>query len=202
VGTGFGEPGGAVKLYFVPRYRPRGPAHDAKACRDALALMCLRHRIATGSSYPLGPVDDPFFPVAVHEAGHALAARLTEGPTIGSVRISETLRGGVSGRVRFLNADAVNCTILLAGMAAERVVLGFCEKECAWSDLDRARSIARSTTCSDVEGFLDRALQKTIALIEIHRDALLALAGEITDKRYLSGGEVNRIITKALAGAH
>jgi hypothetical protein len=190
-------------MYLVNRYRPRGgSAHDAKVRRDVLSVMCLRQRIATGSAYPLGPVDDPFFPVALHEAGHALSALLTEGPAVDSIKIFQSERGGVLGRVRFLNADALNCTILLAGMAAERVVLGYAERECAWSDLDRARSIARSTTCSDVEGFLDHALQKTIALIETHNDALLALTAEIVGRRYLSGREVNKVINEVLAGLH
>jgi hypothetical protein len=100
---------------------------------------------------------------------------------------------------------AVTCAILVAGMAAEVAVLGYAERECAWSDLDRARSIARST-CSDdllVETFLERELNQTIALLKTHHDALLTLTAEIVDKRYLSGGEVNRVINqKSWPGLH
>jgi ATP-dependent Zn protease len=194
--------GSAAKLYFVPRYRPRGPAHDAKARRDVLARVCLRQRIATRSAYPLGPVDDPFFPVALHEAGHCVGAFL-EQSQIDSVKISKTERGGVSGRMRLHNTDTLNCAILMAGMAAEVVVLGYCEKECASTDLYHASRIASSSICSgDVDAFLDRQLRRITALLETHRDALLALTGEIINKRYLNGGEVNRIISEVLAGDH
>jgi hypothetical protein len=83
-------------------------------------------------------------------------------------------------------------------------VLGYAERECAWSDLDRARSIARST-CSDdllVETFLERELNQTIALLKTHRDALLALTAEIVDRRYLSGREVNKVVNEVLVGLH
>jgi hypothetical protein len=196
-GVGFGE---VVKMYLVNRYRPRGSAHDAeaKARRDVVARMCLRQRIATGSAYPLGQVHDPFFPVAVHEAGHALTGWL-EGSPIHSVKISETERGGVSGLVRFLNANTVSCKILLAGLGAELVVIGHAERECAWSDLRRARCIAEATY-SDAEAFLERQLKETTALLESHRDALLELTEEIIKKRHLSGHDVSRIINQVLAG--
>ena len=171
------------------------------AAELARVRMCVRHRIATRSAYPLGPVDDPSFPVAIHEAGHAMAAWL-EGSAIDSVKISETERGGVSGRMRLHNADALNCKILMAGMAAEVVVLGYCEKECASTDLYHASRIARPICSGDVDAFLDRELNQTIALLQSHRDALLALAGAIINKRYLNGGEVNRVINEVLAGVH
>jgi ATP-dependent Zn protease len=175
-------------------------SQSAAAHRDLARIrMTVRQRMATGSAYPLGPVDDPFFPVAVHEAGHALSALLTEGPTIDSLAIVQTERGGVSGRVRFRNADALTCKILLAGLGAELITIGYAERECAWSDLHRARCIAE-TIYSDAEAYLDRQLKEATALLESHRDALLALAREIVNKRYLSGGEVNRIINEVLAG--
>jgi hypothetical protein len=173
--------------------------HDAnrEARRAVLARMCVRLRIANQSSCSLA--SDKSFPVAAHESGHCVAAWL-QGKDFDSVSISETERGGVRGRVRFLSA--VDCTILLAGMAAETILLGYAEEECAWSDLERARRIARST-CSDdrlVEAFLDRKLRETISLLESHRSALLAVTGELIDKRHLSGHEVNDIISNVLAG--
>ena len=171
------------------------------AAELARVRMCVRQRIANRSSYPLGPVDDPSFPVAIHEAGHAMAAWL-EGSAIDSVKISETERGGVSGRMRLHNAHALTCAILMGGMAAEITVLGYAEKECSSTDLYQARDILRST-CSDdrlIEARLERELNQTIALLKTHRGPLLALTGEIIHKRFLTGGDVSRIITKALAG--
>jgi hypothetical protein len=172
---------------------------SAAAYRDlARTRMAVRQRMATGSTYPLGPVEDPLLHVAIHEAGHCVVARL-EGSPINSVMINGSERGG--GRMRLHNANDLTCTILLAGMAAERVVLGFAEKECARTDLYHARGLARRI-CSDVDAFLDRELDRTIGLLEIHRDALLALAAEIVGRRYLDGGEVNRVLNKALGSAH
>jgi ATP-dependent Zn protease len=162
---------------------------------DARVRMAVRQRIASRSSNLLA--GDPLFPVAVHEAGHCVVARL-EGSPINYVMINgRSERGG--GRMRLNSADDLTCKLLLAGLAAEVVVLGYCERECARTDLHQARHIAWST-CSDVDAFLDRELSRTIALLESHRDALLALAEEIVDKRYLSGHEVSMVIR--LAGVH
>jgi hypothetical protein len=151
--------------------------------------MAVRQRIATRSAYPLGPVDDPF-PTAVHEGSHCMITFLAgAGSQIEYVAISET-----SGRMRLRNADSLNCEILMAGMAGEIVVLGFCEKERASTDLYYARRIARSTCSGDVEAFLERELNRAIALLQSHRDTLLALAREIMDRRYLSGDEVNEVL--------
>jgi ATP-dependent Zn protease len=106
--------------------------------------------------------------------------------------------------MRLRNANDLNCAILMAGMAAEVVVLGYSERECGRTDLYQARNILRSN-CSDdrlIEARLDRELNQTIALLESHRDVLLALAREIIHKRFLTGGDVSRIITKASAGVH
>jgi hypothetical protein len=162
--------------------------------------MGVRQRMVTGRSLP--EAHDRFFPTGIHEAGHCCVTMLLEGSQIDSVAIVQTERGGVSGRMRLHNADDLTCAILMGGMAAEITILGFCEKECSSTDLYQARDILRST-CSDdrlIEARLDRELNQTIVLLESRRDALLALAREIIKRRYLSGGDVSRIITKTLVG--
>jgi hypothetical protein len=165
--------------------------------------MGVRQRMVTGLSLP-DEAHDRFFPTGLHEAGHCVAAAWLEGSEIDSVRISETERGGVSGRMRLHNAHALTCAILMGGMAAEITVLGYAEKECSSTDLYQARDILRST-CSDdrlIEARLERELNQTIALLKTHRGPLLALTREIIHKRFLTGGDVSRIITKALADVH
>jgi ATP-dependent Zn protease len=176
---------------------------SAAAHRDLARMrMGMRQRMVTGRSLP--EAHDRFFPTGIHEAGHCCVTTLLEGSQIDSVAIVQTERGGVSGRMRLHNADDLTCAILMGGMAAEITILGFCEKECSSTDLYQARDILRST-CSDdrlIEARLDRELNQTIALLESHRDALLALAREIISKRVLNGIEVNHVISKALVGAH
>jgi hypothetical protein len=187
-------------MYVSPRYRTavRRMAPISKAAAElARTRMAARLRIANGTSNLLA--GDPLFPVAVHESGHAVSGFL-ERSQIDSMAIFDAQRG----RVRFSDASTVNCTILMSGMAAEIVILGFCERECARTDLRQARDILRSTCWDDrlIEARLDRELHRTIALLVTHRAALLALAAEIISKRNLSGGEVSRIINQVLAGVH
>jgi ATP-dependent Zn protease len=183
-------------MLVVPYRAFRRTAPVSKGAAElARARMCARQRMATGSAYPLGPIDDPLLKVAVHEAGHCEIAE-QERSQIESVKINGAEIGG--GRMRLRNADDLTCRLLMGGMAAEVVVFGYYEREGARTDLYEARRIAPYSDYVDVDAFLDRELRSAIALLESRRDALLELAGEITDKRQLSGFDVNKILSRPL----
>ena len=151
--------------------------------------------------------------VAVHEAGHAVAALEFGGLVYVDVDQSHAMtvypsldtRPGIERRL----------VMLLAGMAAERILLG--EHTCGNAvDLAQATALAAGAHASwgmgatlrahavdtvlgaeidiAVEAILRTAHEKALALVEGSREAVLRLAGRLQADRYLDAAEVRAIV--------
>ena len=94
-----------------------------------------------------------------------------------------------------------NVVELLAGAAAESVMLGSANDRTARSDYQKAQRLARTICASDLsaEKFLEFAIIEAAELIEPYRDVLRALVDELVDQRKLDGDQVDRVIAATVA---
>ena len=151
--------------------------------------------------------------VAIHEAAHAVAALEVGGLAYVDIDQQHTMtvhrtldtRGGIEARLM----------MLLAGMAAERIILG--EHTCGNAvDLAQATQLAASAHAAwgmgeslrahavdtelgpeidqAVEAILRDAHVRALALVEGSREAVLRLAGALQEQRYLDAAEVRAIV--------
>jgi hypothetical protein len=160
--------------------------------------------------------------VSIHEAGHALTARELGRP-IDSVTLTEN--GGefreyevaawepttAEGKERF--RDAVLASIgpghrgemmpivigLVAGLSAQRRIVGHAFDEYGDSDMEQARSIARAVTSSPAESYelLTYAMEQADQIIARHWPTVAALASELLRHRRLSAEQINAIIERS-----
>ena len=155
--------------------------------------------------------------VALHEAGHAVAA-VVVGFGLESVDIDRQQTAGK--RPGFLTADDMRreLRIMLAGRAAEEVILGRASTG-ARVDLTQATRAVMSFHAEygfgDVAGLmaidtklladggmlmgtirshLDRAWDETLALVRLHRDNVERVAAALQWYRYLDGAEVQALM--------
>ena len=206
--------------------RGMSPADVEQTCREARRSARLTHGRRAGpgdlcavlSARRLAALQKPGAAehdrrVAIHEAAHAVAALEVGGLAYVDLDQQHTMtvhrtldtRGGIEARL----------TMLLAGMAAERVLLG--SHTCGNAvDLLQATQLAASAHASwgmgstlrahavdtelgpeidtAVEAILRDAHVRALALVEGSREAVLRLAGRLQQDRYLDAGEVRAIV--------
>ena len=195
----------------------------ARRARRALTLEDLMSAIAADApSLPL----QARWRIAVHESGHALAAYALETGTVCGISIHT--RGGffefesnLSGSATFHRLQR-EMTVLLAGRAAERLILGDVSAGAGMlpaSDLGRATAFALliETQCGmgtsggaylgevkelvqapalhlAVNAQIKDAETKAAEVLEPRQTTLLALATALDRQGYLSGAEIEGII--------
>lgn len=210
----------------------RGKAAARRARRDVV-LDDVFAQIWNGRhSLPAGHIER----VALHEAGHVLAALLLGvGDVIG---VSLHANGGEAElqtevRGTMTSADVErHITVALAGRAAEALILGNASigsGNGGSSDLARATELARKLESQYGMGLygpvfvvgqpaerlhaggallgaigkrLEAAELRATAILKENQIALLRLADELSDRRYLSGEEVNEIVDACSAMAN
>ncbi len=159
---------------------------------------------------------------AIHEAGHAVAAEVLRlgcgglniipnreeaaaGHCIFPIGEYEVLaaweaRGRQSGRNWARSAGRAATIAILAGVAAEREVLGRAGPG-AGSDRCVAALLVDDLTPTDedVRATLRRLERATAGLVSRHRNAIAAVSEELERRKQLSGSEVASIIAAARA---
>ena len=206
--------------------RGMSPAEVEQASRDARRAARLTHgrRVTPGdlcavlaarrlAALQLPGAAEHDRRIAIHEAGHAVAALEFGGLVYVDVDASHAMtvyptldtRDGIERRM----------TMLLSGMAAEAILLG--EHTCGNAiDLREATQLAASAHASwgmgatlrahafdtvlgdaidqAVETILRDAHARALALVEGSREAVLRLAGRLQEDRYLDAAEVRAIV--------
>ena len=193
------------------------------------------YRVIAGADRPIAATASERRVIAVHESGHALASHLLAPENrLARVSILPAVRGAAGynlcippERVMISRRDIESqICVLLAGRAAEQVILG--EENLtagASNDIARATELAASMVselglggdpavsvkalnraCGGGTGAAERAralLNKlygqTLALMEAHREALTRLAGALERAEALSGDEATAILCEALS---
>lgn len=202
----------------------------ARRARRSLALEDLLTEIRTGHPSILPEHRQR---IAVHEAGHAIVARELQTGALLGVSIHD--RGGTLDIESNLAGTATlarlkdEMAVLLAGRAAERLVLGEASigsGMLATSDLGRATSLACAieTRCgmgqfgsvyietandfanipellNAVRKQLDEAEARATEILTERMAALRAVADELERRGYLAGDDIERIITAGDARA-
>ena len=155
--------------------------------------------------------------IAIHEAGHAIAILSTPGEVLLSVDLDSAQPWAERRESMTLSEAEGMLVVLLAGLAAEQVLLG-AHASGASRDLQEATTMA--LTCqaqwgmgtmglrvagperaqenpavtAAVDEILRTAHVKAIALVEGSREAMLRLAGQLQADRYLDAAEVRTIV--------
>ena len=151
--------------------------------------------------------------VAIHEAGHAIAA-LESGGLV-HVDVDQQVTLTVHRTLDTLAGIERRLTMLLSGMAAERLLLGAHTTGCS-IDLAQATQLASSAHASwgmgstlrahavdtvlgdpiedAVEEILRAAHQRALALVDGSREAVLRLADRLQVDRYLDAAEVRAVV--------
>jgi ATP-dependent Zn protease len=142
--------------------------------------------------------------LAVHEAGHAVAACVLR---LSLQYVTIRPRGGESGatRTRTVENRSVNylareATLALSGVAAEwllngRVILGS-----DWGDMRMVREIADQLGVVDYDGFVATKRHEAEEVIAMNREAVKAVSRDLIKRRTLAGSEVRRIVFNQQTG--
>jgi hypothetical protein len=124
--------------------------------------------------------------IAIHESGHAVAARLLRLPRCGGASIIEP-----HARADFpTNCGPASILALLAGGCAESIMLGAFDRDGSRCDRERARE--RLAQC----GGTDEALwwTYTINLLRPHLSLLTRVALTLRRAQVLDGSEIDRVV--------
>ena len=148
--------------------------------------------------------------VACHESGHAIAS-IMHGFPFDEVTIKPSKSVGTHGHILHNELDSALLTLnmgshsrvwrtaareavigSLAGLAAEKVILGDTWEPGGASDLESAREIARYLS-SDVDNYLGRMMREARALIRKCLTETKALIAKLLERKTLSWAEANDI---------
>jgi ATP-dependent Zn protease len=144
--------------------------------------------------------------VALHEAGHAVIARV-----VGLAGSKATIapRGNIMGTAWWKNDDGVKSVLaILAGRAATEVILGHATDEgCEGDDetvmklltTDNGHILREEWYARKIRDDLLRECRK---LIRQHRGAIEAVAHELLDRETLSGWEIDEIVARSAGTVH
>jgi hypothetical protein len=124
--------------------------------------------------------------IAVHEAGHCVAARLMRLPRCGGASIIEP-----HARADFpTNCGAASICALLAGACAETIMFGDFDRGGSEADWERARQ--RLARCGYADG--EALWDFTIDLLRPHLSLLRRVAIKLRRAQVLDGGEIDRVV--------
>jgi hypothetical protein len=132
--------------------------------------------------------DDYRWRVSIHEAGHAVCARLA-GLPCGGASAAEGL--AFAGFPRDCGERSI-CA-LMAGAAAEVAVFG--DHHPYGLKVDRERAWARLMRLGYDDGG-DELWGWTVDLMREHRDAIIRVATQLFHARWLSGDEIDALIAE------
>jgi hypothetical protein len=130
--------------------------------------------------------DDLRWRVAIHEAGHCVAARLM-GLPCGSASIVEPDPHAMFAR----DCGAESIVALMAGAISEALVLG--DYDDVGVEVDWKRASARLERLGYFDGG-DALWAWTTALLEPHVDVIERLATALMGARWLSGDEIDALV--------
>jgi hypothetical protein len=132
--------------------------------------------------------------IAIHEAGHAVAARLLRLPRCGAATIIEP-----HAQAAFpTNCGPPSICALMAGAAAETIMLGDYDRGGSKYDWEHARE--RLERCGYADGGEALWWAYTINLLRPHLSLLTRVAIRLKRAQVLDGGEIDRVVRLSLGG--
>ena len=147
-------------------------------------------------------LDDLRVEVALHEAGHAVIARVVG---LAGNKATIVARGNIMGTAWWKQDDGVKSVLaILAGRAATEVILGYATDEGCEGDDEKVMKLLTTDWREPwyARKVRDDLLRECRKLIRKHRGAIEAVAHELLDRETLSGWEIDQIIAQVRGPVH